>query len=104
MVRQRLRVSVFAAGIGLLLALLPIVSHADEVAVNPKWVGSGACRLLVQVAPLDLGKRPSDEIPARIRIEAAKLPLHVTRVDVDSIQDIGDRRATADGEVRLRKE
>ena len=72
----------------LFLALLSPASRADQPPVNPEWVGGGSCRLLVRVPPRNLGTRPADEMPARIRIQAVKLPLQISRLDVDSIQVI----------------
>ena len=68
---------------------------ADDVS-NPKWNGAGGCRVLVKIPPVDIGARASDEMPARVEIDVAKLLPNITRVDVDSIQVIRYNPATGE--------
>ena len=77
--------------------LLSVAIVACTVAGEPDWAGQGRCRLLVEVAPQAISPRQSDEMPARIEIDVAKLGLQppIDRLDPDSIQVI--RYDTASG-------
>jgi len=91
-----MRGALLAACAGVLLSVAPAASWAQGAAVNPKWAGKGACRMLVKVLPKDIGKRASDEMPARMQIAADKLPFGMDRLDVDSIQVIRYDPATGE--------
>lgn len=41
--------------------------------VEPQWVGSSSTRILVRVLAVPLGSRPSDEMPAQVHVDFAKM-------------------------------
>ncbi len=57
----------------LVIALLLVGSGCASSAKNPKWTGLGKIRLLVKTDPVDIGKRASDEMPARYSVNFVEL-------------------------------
>ncbi len=59
------------SGAILLLVLLTLTSSL--FAKDPEWTGRGKVRLLVKTEPINIGKRTSDEMPARYSINFTEL-------------------------------
>ena len=57
----------------LVLALMAMGSGCASSAKDPEWTGRGKIRLLVKTDPLDIGKRASDEMPARYSVNFIEL-------------------------------
>src|SRR5690348_9367645 len=72
----------------LVLVLAMPVAYSAEVK-PPEWVAQRSYRILVEVSPVDIGTRASDEMPARMHLSAEdvlrRFGVH-GRIDVASLQ------------------
>ncbi|MFO1023416.1 MAG: VCBS repeat-containing protein [Planctomycetales bacterium] len=55
------------------IGFMVLVCGSSAWGVEPEWSGKGSHRILVEVPPVDLKGRPSDELVARCRVEWQKI-------------------------------
>ena len=71
------------------LIALFVASTSSSFPKDPEWTGKGRMRLLVKIEPLDIGKRTSDEMPARYSVNFNELLAAnklIGEVDLSSLQ------------------